>query len=108
MGRPRCRRTLPLGDWQTNLVRSTFAVDAGCTFALLTRFRTRPHEMFRLGAFRIPPTSKAVCFPGRSKNATRRWRFWDTGAPGRIRTHDPLVRSQVLYPTELRALKNEL
>src|SRR4051812_41510717 len=26
------------------------------------------------------------------------------GAPGRIRTHDPLVRSQVLYPTELRAL----
>ena len=27
-----------------------------------------------------------------------------TGAPGRIRTHDPLVRSQVLYPTELRAL----
>ena len=27
------------------------------------------------------------------------------GAPGRIRTHDPLVRSQVLYPTELRARK---
>ncbi len=26
-----------------------------------------------------------------------------TGAPGRIRTHDPLVRSQVLYPSELRA-----
>jgi hypothetical protein len=26
-----------------------------------------------------------------------------SGAPGRIRTHDPLVRSQVLYPTELRA-----
>lgn len=25
------------------------------------------------------------------------------GAPGRNRTHDPLVRSQVLYPTELRA-----
>ena len=25
------------------------------------------------------------------------------GAPGRIRTSDPLVRSQVLYPTELRA-----
>ena len=29
------------------------------------------------------------------------------GAPGRIRTHDPLVRSQVLYPTELRALERE-
>ena len=26
------------------------------------------------------------------------------GAPGRIRTSDRLVRSQVLYPTELRAL----
>ena len=25
-----------------------------------------------------------------------------TGAAGRIRTHDPLVRSQVLYPTELQ------
>ena len=25
------------------------------------------------------------------------------GAPGRIRTSDRLVRSQVLYPTELRA-----
>ena len=27
------------------------------------------------------------------------------GAPGRIRTYDPLVRSQVLYPAELRALR---
>ena len=27
-----------------------------------------------------------------------------SGAPGEIRTPDPLVRSQVLYPTELRAL----
>ena len=26
-----------------------------------------------------------------------------SGAPGEIRTPDPLVRSQVLYPTELRA-----
>ena len=26
-----------------------------------------------------------------------------SGAPGRIRTRDPLVRSQVLYPTELLA-----
>lgn len=31
--------------------------------------------------------------------------FVSFGALGRIRTHDPLVRSQVLYPTELRALK---
>ena len=27
------------------------------------------------------------------------------GAAGRIRTHDPLVRSQVLYPTELQPRK---
>tara|TARA_B100000900_G_scaffold124178_1_gene104807 strand:+ start:37 stop:213 length:177 start_codon:yes stop_codon:yes gene_type:complete len=26
-----------------------------------------------------------------------------SGAPGEIRTPDPLVRSQVLYPAELRA-----
>ncbi len=25
------------------------------------------------------------------------------GAPGRIRTPDPLIRSQLLYPTELQA-----
>ena len=30
-----------------------------------------------------------------------------SGAAGRNRTHDPLVRSQVLYPTELRA-RNEV
>ena len=28
---------------------------------------------------------------------------WQSGAPGRIRTSDRLVRSQVLYPAELRA-----
>src|ERR1700712_3837280 len=27
----------------------------------------------------------------------------EAGAPGRIRTSDPLVRSQMLYPAELRA-----
>ncbi len=30
------------------------------------------------------------------------------GAAGRIRTHDPLVRSQVLYPTELQPHEAEL
>jgi hypothetical protein len=34
MGRLMCRRRLPLNEWITNLARSTFAVDAGCTFAL--------------------------------------------------------------------------
>ena len=28
-----------------------------------------------------------------------------SGAPGEIRTPDPLVRSQMLYPAELRARK---
>jgi hypothetical protein len=30
------------------------------------------------------------------------------GAAGRNRTHDPLVRSQVLYPAELQPLSFEL
>lgn len=30
------------------------------------------------------------------------------GTPGMIRTCDPLIRSQVLYPAELRVLKSEL
>ena len=30
--------------------------------------------------------------------------FLYDGAPGAIRTPDPLVRSQILYPTELRVL----
>jgi hypothetical protein len=29
-------------------------------------------------------------------------------APGEIRTPDPLVRSQILYPTELRAREKKL
>lgn len=36
--------------------------------------------------------------PGRRRSVRENF-----GAPGRIRTHDPLVRSQVLYPTELLA-----
>jgi hypothetical protein len=30
-----------------------------------------------------------------------------SGAPGRTRTSDPLVRSQMLYPAELRAHKKQ-
>jgi hypothetical protein len=30
------------------------------------------------------------------------------GAPGRIRTSDPQVRSLVLYPAELRALRQKI
>ncbi len=32
----------------------------------------------------------------------------EIGAAGRIRTHDPLVRSQVLYPTELQPRKSSI
>ena len=32
----------------------------------------------------------------------------EDGAPGRIRTSDRLVRSQVLYPTELQARISDL
>ena len=34
--------------------------------------------------------------------------FQFCNAPGMIRTCDPLIRSQVLYPAELRVLKSEL
>ncbi len=37
-----------------------------------------------------------------SKNLAVQWQGKQNGAAGRIRTHDPLVRSQVLYPTELQ------
>jgi hypothetical protein len=29
--------------------------------------------------------------------------YWENGAPGEIRTPDPLLRRQMLYPAELRA-----
>gem|GEM_PF-3186081 len=35
--------------------------------------------------------------------ASEETRLFIFGAPGAIRTPDPLVRSQILYPTELRA-----
>jgi hypothetical protein len=37
MGRRLLSRTLPLGYWQTNLARSSFAPAAGCTFAISGR-----------------------------------------------------------------------
>ena len=46
----------------------------------------------------------AVLRRQKSKKPTRRLAFLG-GAPGRIRTSDPQVRSLVLYPTELRAQK---
>src|SRR5688572_26237885 len=42
---------------------------------------------------------------GRERGSARAWRAVDgvIGAPGRIRTSDPQIRSLVLYPAELRA-----
>ena len=63
-----------------------------------------------------PPPSEAACsrraaekrLPDKDKAADA---FTSTaselgGAVGRIRTHDPLVRSQILYPTELLPRQN--
>ena len=38
--------------------------------------------------------------PGRTDRGTRSLKL-GSGAPGKIRTPDPLIRSQVLYPAEL-------
>ena len=40
--------------------------------------------------------------PGRTDRGTRSLKL-GSGAPGKIRTPDPLIRSQVLYPAELPA-----
>jgi hypothetical protein len=36
------------------------------------------------------------------------WIIEKSGAPGGIRTPDPLLRRQTLFPTELRARRSEL
>lgn len=61
------------------------------------------------GNLRIGPTSQMVegdftVFPRSRKKLYANVQAVDLyGAPGEIRTPDPLVRSQVLYPTELQA-----
>ena len=35
------------------------------------------------------------------------WLLWNNGAPERIRTSDPQIRSLVVYPAELRARARE-
>ena len=47
----------------------------------------------------------SMCVPEKKKELAITLTPCFIGAPGAIRTPDPLVRSQVLYPTELRALK---
>ena len=75
---------------------------------LRVRKRSRPHRLTR-PSYQQPRTAARAA--GRQKQSGRSCDRPDcsgTGAPGRIRTHDPLVRSQVLYPTELRARGREL
>ena len=72
----------------------------------LTESSSKPAKRHAL-AFRGNPT---VCFfrSGSGVNATfsNSFRFNEiegNGAPGETRTRDPLLRRQMLYPTELRA-----
>ena len=44
----------------------------------------------------------------KKKPAIRRLQAFQYGAAGRNRTHDPLVRSQVLYPAELQPQINSM
>src|ERR1700735_2358968 len=55
---------------------------------------------------RQPFKGIGICSPDQvlEPHSTREKRTY--GAPGRIRTSDPLVRSQMLYPAELRARQN--
>ncbi len=73
---------------------------------------TEPERRYSVGRSAVGDNSHRSCGTTVGTTAARKTkgpRSFDlspsiSGAPGRIRTHDPLVRSQVLYPTELRAL----
>ena len=41
-------------------------------------------------------------------HSTEHLNVWESGAPERIRTSDPLIRSQVLYPAELRVHRRRI
>src|SRR5215470_10384395 len=67
----------------------------------LTGRVAQPTQVATAAARGISRTS--IRNPGKQTGRSLRSARFENGAPGRIRTHDPLVRSQVLYPTELRA-----
>ena len=56
---------------------------------------------------KLPPCGREFSRANNQKAHTR-WAFFDYGAPGEIRTPDRLVRSQLLYPAELRAHSDQL
>jgi hypothetical protein len=61
----------------------------GCSISFLTKLSNRGVQITACGRTNKKPTNPGGLF---------------IGAPGGIRTPDHLVRSQVLYPAELRAL----
>ena len=52
----------------------------------------------------VPAPDRTAKAPESNSPGTLKGPGLVSGAPGRIRTSDPLIRSQVLYPAELRAL----
>ncbi len=73
-------------------------------FALLTRAKARPKWLspFCRTTFFILSGVQIDSKQANKKKPPKGWYFF-IGAPGEIRTPDQLVRSQLLYPTELRA-----
>ena len=63
-----------------------------------------------LGCFKYPLAALEVFLAGTKKDQRHKLLilFILYGAPGRIRTSDTLIRSQVLYPAELQALNLRL
>ena len=63
------------------------------------------HRIYRRKSVRGQPLRKKQTNPFLLDNRLHesKRKPWKNGAPGEIRTPDRLVRSQVLYPTELRA-----
>ncbi len=61
----------------------------------------------------FPPMKASLPVSPQERMSSEKWRRWrrrgsgfaswlESGAPGRTRTRNPLIRSQVLYPIELR------
>ena len=64
-------------------------------------FADRGHESGRLDLNQRPPAPEAGALPGYA--TPRKFLVYPPGAPGRTRTSNLLIRSQMLYPIELRA-----
>ncbi len=64
----------------------------------------RPARFERATAWFVARYSIQLSYGRLSNDLLYRDDYFKSGAPGTIRTCDRLVRSQVLYPAELRAL----